>query len=85
MHDDPRLPAFTHLAALSGKCDRQHISTANNEVVGMYRLFDANRGRNISACYDGIYKIFLRLDDISSLDDYVDKKFVRLLDENPAR
>lgn len=79
------LPPFTYLATLSGTMDRYHIFRANDQVMGVYRLFDPDRRHNYVLHYDslGIYKIFLDVEDHDRLVEYMDPRLQRLRQENP--
>ena len=79
------LPAFTYLATLSSTVDRYHIARANEQVMGVYRLFDPDRTHSHVLHYDmlGIYKIFLNIEDHDSLIGYMDPRLRRLRDESP--
>ena len=79
------LPPFTYLATLSGTVDRYHIFRANDQVMGVYRLFDPDRRHNYVLHYDslGIYKIFLDVEDHDRLVEYMDPRLQRLRQENP--
>lgn len=85
MSANQALPAFTYLATLSGTVDRYHISKANDQVMGVYRLFDPDRRHNYVLHYDslGIYKIFLDVEDHDRLIEYMDPRLQRLRQENP--
>jgi purine catabolism regulator len=85
MSENQSLPAFTYLAILSGTVDRYHIPLANEQVMGVYRLFDPNRSNNYILHYDtlGIYKIFLNVEDHDTLIEYMDPRLRHLKSENP--
>ena len=85
MSANQSLPSFTYLATLSGTVDRYHIPLANEQVMGVYRLFDPDRTSSYVLHYDnlGIYKIFLNVEDHDTLIEYMDPRLRRLKDENP--
>lgn len=85
MHADEELPPFVHLVAISDTCDRYSLATINEQVMGMYRLFDPNRTNNRCMSYEdlGVYKLFLGVSDLSHIDDLVDPRLVRLQNESP--
>lgn len=85
MSANQSLPSFTYLATLSGTVDRYHIPLANEQVMGVYRLFDPDRKSSYVLHYDnlGIYKIFLNVEDHDTLIEYMDPRLRRLKDENP--
>lgn len=85
MRANQSLPAFSYLATLSGTVDRYHIPLANEQVMGVYRLFDPNRKSNYVLHYDtlGIYKIFLNVEDHDTLIEYMDPRLRRLKSKNP--
>ncbi len=85
MSANQSLPAFTYLATLSGTVDRYHIPRANEQVMGVYRLFDPDRTHSYVLHYDtlGIYKIFLNVEDHDTLIEYMDPRLRRLRSENP--
>lgn len=85
MSANQSLPSFTYLAAFSGTVDRYHIPLANEQVMGVYRLFDPDRTSNFVLHYDtlGIYRIFLNVEDHDTLIEYMDPRLRRLKDENP--
>jgi len=85
MSANQALPPFTYLATLSGTVDRYHIFRANDQVMGVYRLFDPDHKHNYVLHYDnlGIYKILLDVEDHDRLIEYMDPRFQRLRQENP--
>lgn len=82
---NPDLPDFTYLATLSGIVGRYDIQRANDQVMGVYRLFDPDRGHNHLLCYEdlGIYRIFLNIEDHDKLVQFMDPHLRRLRSENP--
>lgn len=85
MSANQALPPFTYLATLSGTVDRYHIFRANDQVMGVYRLFDPDHKHNYVLHYDnlGIYKILLDVEDHDRLIEYMDPRLQRLRHENP--
>lgn len=79
------LPTFTYLATLSGTVDRYNIARANDQVMGVYRLFDPDRKHNYVLHYDdlGIYKIFLNVEDHDKLVEFMNPSLRTLWQENP--
>lgn len=84
LHGSSTLPLYTHLAALSSTVDRYSLAQANNEVVSVYRLFDGTAHANRSIRFEdlGIYKLLLKADDLSQLDEYVDPRLLSLSREH---
>lgn len=85
LHDSSTLPLFRHLAVLSNQVDRYSLSVINNEVMSVYRLFDASSRNNESIRYRdlGIYKLLLSTKDVSQLEEFVDPRVRRLYSEQP--
>lgn len=86
MHENPDLPEFTHLAALSEVVGRDKIPRAYDEVVGMSRLFQADQAHNHVISYDdlGIYKIFMAAKGQGDLTDFIDPRLARLRETSPT-
>lgn len=82
---DRELPAFTYLVALSEVTDRYSLSTINEQVMGIYKLFGSDRSTNriISYADLGIYKLFIGTRDHTRIRAYVDPRIARLREENP--
>lgn len=82
---DDELPSFTYLAALSETTDRFSLSTINEQVMGIYKLFGSDRAASRVIRYEdlGIYKLFLGTQDHARIRGYVDPRLSRLFEENP--
>ncbi len=85
LHRSPAVPEFTHLAALSRSCDRYTIGMRNKEVMDIYKLFDSARWDNHCLRYEnlGIYKLLLQIDDLSTLEEYIDPRILKLRADHP--
>lgn len=85
IHADGRIPRFGHLAAISRTCDRWHIKSINSEVMDIHKLFSNSQWQNRCISYEnlGIYKLFLHVDTIDTLNDCIDSRILKLHQENP--
>lgn len=81
---DPHLPPFTYLAALSQTGNRYSIDRLNREVLDISRLFDNTREENRCIRYEdlGIYKLFLNVENSAELESYIDPRILRLREES---
>lgn len=82
---EPTLPAFTYLAAFSESGGRYTIGTLNKEVMDICRLFDNNREESSCMRYEdlGIYKLFLKTENPTELESYIDPRVFRLKEDSP--
>lgn len=85
LHENPSLPEFTHIAAISDSVDRYSIGSINKEVLNIYQTFGATAPANHCIHYNelGCLRIFFDVEDFSTLRDSVDSRILRLYDENP--
>ena len=85
LHRSSTLPPYTHLAALSRTTDRYGLGRANEEVMSIYRLFDRAKRMDREVRFEdlGVYKLLLRADDLSQLEEYVDPRIVELSGTHP--
>ncbi len=81
---DPHLPPFTYLAALSQSGNRYAIDGLNREVMDICRLFDNTREENRCIRYEdlGAYKLFLKVENAAELESYLDPRILRLREES---
>lgn len=79
------LPPFTYLAAFSQSSDRYSISRLNQEVMDICRLFDNNRQESRCVRYEdlGIYKLFLKAENLTDLESYIDPRILKLKKDAP--
>ncbi|MGI6755699.1 MAG: PucR family transcriptional regulator [Atopobiaceae bacterium] len=86
MRQDESLPPFTYLAAISSSTDRYSLSEINDEVMGIYRLFDSDHSHDHILRYDdlGIYKIFLHVKNLDDLWNFVDPRLRALKKKNSS-
>lgn len=85
MHEDPSLPDFSHLAAISDTCDRYSIGSINDQAISIYRLFNINRAANRIVTYKelGAFRLFVNLDDLSMVKDFIDPRIISLKEKSP--
>lgn len=85
LEQDRELPDFTYLVALSEVTDRYSLSTINEQVMGIYKLFGSDRATNRIISFEdlGIYKLFIGTRDHTRIRSYVDPRIARLREENP--
>lgn len=84
-HVNSSLPLFSHLAVLSGSTNRYRLPDINDEVVNTYRLFGESHHENRCVRFDdlGVYKLLLKAESLTRLNDYIDPRVIKLARSHP--